>query len=372
MAKTGDSESNILYPTYSDDLYTAAPEQVGGRHRRRVAWSPAQRLRLAVTLVVVVVAALWFGFRAATTEVVSHYAVAAAAGAPNNADLRRLLVPDIQEELIPSEVLDEFHHQLLLEIELRKEQMAGLEGGPAGQMALHAGGGKSSFADAVEITYNYVSEIEQRRIVGAAESIALTLISVETEHPGAANEWLSDLVSKTERRTADFMAARTETRVDQEIKRLENEIVNKKELARLNRYSELESMRKALATAKRFGILLPVRTPHPLAVGDDTEYLRGTRDLDREVQRMEAQLDADVQGIEGLRSQIAKLRGVSISADAVVAANIGRPIEIKEVYGGKPSLTGNLVLGALFGLLASWLLLKLIALTPLGTRLKTA
>ena len=371
MAKTGDSDSDILYPTYSDELYTAMPGQSGGRGRRGVG-TYAQRMRMAITLVLVVVVALWWGFRAATTEVVSHYEVAASVSAPKYTDLRRLLVPDVQSEVVPSEVLDEFHHQLLLEIELRKEQTVGFEGSPIGQMALHSDGGKASFADAVEITYNYISEDEKGRITGAEDSIALTLVSVATEFPAEASAWLTDLVSKAERRTAEFMAARTLTRINNEVKRLENEIVNRKELARLNRYSELENLRRALALAERFGILLPVRTPHPLAVGEDTEYLRGSQDLRREVKRMAEQLDADVQGIEERRAQIQKMQGITIGADAVATANIDRPISTREVFGAKPSLVGNLILGALVGLFISWLLLKLIALTPLGVRLKTA
>ncbi len=372
MANTGGSEGNILYPTYSDDLYTATPGQSGGGKRKRSPASQSQRLRMAVTLVLIVVVALWYGFRAATTQVVSHYKVAVPVSAATSSDLRRLLVPDLQEEIDPSEVLDEFHHQLLLEIELRKEQLAGLEAGPAGQMALHPDGGPSSFPDAVQIVYNYINEAEKNRIVGARDAIALTLVSLETKHPGEASEWISGLVAKTERRTADFMAARTLARVQREMLRLENEIANQKELARLNRYTELEELRLALALAEGYGILLPVRTPHPLATTEETSYLRGSRDLSQEVKRLEEQLDSNVQGIESLRTKINKMSGISVSGEAVAAANIDRPVEIQEVLGGKPSLVGNLILGAIVGLIISWLLLKLVVLTPLGARLKPA
>ncbi len=375
--RPGDNNDNILYPTYSDDLYTAMPGTTdrSARLGLRLGGVRSARIRKIILITCAVIFAGWQIYNTVTDEKYTLYWVGLVIDPPKHENLTALLIEGVNEEVVPDNIMNEFYHQLLLELDNRRQEESEIDPDTLPQVAQDSQGVLGTYVSGLQVDYGSISDADTEAFSGLAFSedffgtIRLWMI---TTRPGEAGKWLTDLVKIVERRAAGYLSERYMGVVRKELRRIENDIDNRRELAQRDRRRELEALRESLNLASNVGIFLPVRTPYPNAKAENDDYLRGTRALDEELKDLEKQVTEDVQGIKELASQKDTLSQLDIRPDHLITATVNRSVEVTEApteTGMFGALVGSLFVGGLIGLFIGWLLIKISVYTPLREKL---
>ena len=354
------AKDNILYPTYSADLYTDAPEGgsefVSTNSAKMFSWKGGK-----IFFVMSVCLSVGMFERQRTIELkpVSHYEIEMVIGAPSRSDVRELLLPKLQETVDPELVFLEFQEQVKTLIDARTNN-TDLEIDRSG--ALDESGKAVSFEDSLK-SWPVVPAPN-----APLDKPSSVIYRLDAKSISKANTWISQLLTTAERNAAEVLVARAQGLLDKQLSQIKNKFADERLLERRELSRELATLKSDLDLATVLGIANPVQSAHPMVPQEDgVRYQEGSVALQRKYKKLLARLDetgsVHQSGDEKLLAELEVFSGIKLEQEYVITADLNQQFRSKEIIQNIDVL-GPTLLGAFKGLFLGWIILQLLKFAP--------